>query len=174
MNENEALAYLQKIYPQYTDKLAKVKIVQDTTNFTDPKTNEIHWDGKNSEFLVHEYGHAIGNDTPITKLYEPYAYNDKNFDPGQWYADMNFINRTGDPREFYDKSELTNRVRGAKFKTQGQNYSPEFFMNARNNETQYGDNMRDLLHMFDDNTLSKIFSIEKYSKGKRLIKRTHG
>jgi len=43
--------------------------------------------------------------------------------------------------------------------TKGLQYSPEFFRELRGNENRYGDNMRDLLHMYNDENLSKIFNI---------------
>jgi hypothetical protein len=45
--------------------------------------------------------------------------------------------------------------------TQGEQYTKEFFKNLRSNENQYGYNMRDLLYMFNDDNLEKIFNLKK-------------
>jgi hypothetical protein len=66
-----------------------------------------------------------------------------------------------DPGHFYHPSELEARIKAAKFKTKGQNYTKEFFQNLRQEENKYGNNMRDLLHMYNDDNLVKIFSLKK-------------
>ena len=48
--------------------------------------------------------------------------------------------------------------------SQGQNYTKDFFKNLRSNENQYGDNMRDLLRMFNDDYLEKLFNINSAQK----------
>ena len=52
------------------------------------------------------------------------------------------------------------------------NYSPESFKSIRKNKQQYGDNIRDLLYMYNDENLSKIFKIVIQHKSKpKLIKK---
>ena len=50
--------------------------------------------------------------------------------------------------------------------SQGSSYNKKFFRNLRNNENRYGDNMRDLLRMFDDDHLEKLFNtVSKFQNG---------
>lgn len=93
-----------------------------------------------------------------------------DFQPGKWYADIEFLQRDPNVRlgDYYDKSEVANRVRAAKYRSQGNKYTKEFFRNLRASENKYGDNMRDLLHMYNDETLEKIFGLESYKRGGKL------
>jgi hypothetical protein len=67
--------------------------------------------------------------------------------------------------------------------SKGQQYSPEFFINLKDtDENKYGDNMRDLLHMYSPEVLSFIFNVpvdeyyrdlkspKRYKKGGSLKK----
>ena len=41
------------------------------------------------------------------------------------------------------------------------------FFNLRKNENQYGDNMRDLLHMYDDDNLEKNIQFRIVQNGRK-------
>lgn len=115
------------------------------------------------EFTVHEIWHWLSKNKPNESLKEFYDnLDDKRI--SELGGDLSFVKRTGDPGDFYSPSELESRLNAAKFMTQGQKYTKEFFHNLRKNETQYGDNMRDLLRMYNDDNLVKLFNIDNATK----------
>ena len=118
---------------------------------------------KNDEDAVHELWHYLSQNQPNESYKEWYDnLNDEKI--SGFGGDLQFVKRTGDPSEFYNPSELESRIKAAKYKTKDQNYTKEFFQNLRKNENQYGYNMRDLLHMFNDDNLVKIFNLNSTSK----------
>ena len=116
----------------------------------------------NEEDLIHELSHYLTNNKPNQAYLEFYdKLNDNRIqDLG---GDLNFVKRTGDPGDFYNPSELEARIRAAKYMTRGQNYTKDFFKLLRQDENKYGYNMRDLLHMYNDENLEKLFSINPKS-----------
>lgn len=115
----------------------------------------------NDEDAVHELWHYLSNNQPneVYKDYYDSLNDDRIIELG---GDLDFVKRfENDPGHFYHPSELEARIRAAKFKTQGQTYTKEFFENLRNDENKYGNNMRDLLHMYNDDNLVKIFSLKR-------------
>lgn len=120
----------------------------------------------NDEDAVHELWHFISKNIPDERFQEFYKdLSDSKI--SELGGDLKFVNRTGNPQEFYDPSELLARLFAAKYKTQGNSYTKEFFKNARANETKYGYNFRDLLHMYNDDNLVKLFSFKLNNKHKK-------
>ena len=118
------------------------------------------------EDAVHELWHFISKNIPDERFQEFYKdLSDSKI--SELGGDLKFVNRTGNPQEFYDPSELLARLFAAKYKTQGNSYTKEFFKNARSNETKYGYNFRDLLHMYNDDNLVKLFSFKLNNEHKK-------
>ena len=150
----------KKIRDYYKDyNLDGITIINDSS----PRTENDTIYSPSDEFTVHELWHYISQNKPNEALKEFYdSLNDNKL--LQFGADLDFVKRTGDPSDFYNPSELEARLKAAKFMSQGQNYTKDFFKNLRSNENQYGDNMRDLLRMFNDDYLEKLFNINSAQK----------
>ena len=140
-------------------------------NYEFIKSSDLRTEGNklyvnNDEDAVHELWHFISKNIPDERFQEFYKdlSNSKISELG---GDLKFVNRTGNPQEFYDPSELLARLFAAKYKTQGNSYTKEFFKNARSNEAKYGYNFRDLLHMYNDDNLVKLFSFKLNNEHKK-------
>lgn len=140
-------------------------------NYEFIKSSDLRTEGNklyvnNDEDAVHELWHFISKNIPDERFQEFYKdLSDSKI--SELGGDLKFVNRTGNPQEFYDPSELLARLFAAKYKTQGNSYTKEFFKNARANETKYGYNFRDLLHMYDDDNLVKLFSFKLNNEYKK-------
>lgn len=152
----------QKIKDYYKDyDLDKVVVMQG-----EPRTEADTIYANNDEDQAHELWHWISQNKPNENL--KYFYDNLNDQRIQELGgDLNFINRTGDPNDFYHPSEIEARLKAAKFMSQGQQYTKDFFSNLRKNENKYGYNMRDLLHMYNDENLEKLFntSLQSFKEG---------
>ena len=150
----------KKIRDYYKDyNLDEITVINDSS----PRTENDTIYSPSDEFTVHELWHYISQNKPNEALKEFYdSLNDNKL--LQFGADLDFVKRTGDPSDFYNPSELEARLKAAKFMSQGQNYTKDFFKNLRSNENQYGDSMRDLLRMFNDDYLEKLFNINSAQK----------
>ena len=121
--------------------------------------NNIYY--SNEEDAVHELWHYISKNNP-NKMYEDFYKNLNDDVITSLGGDLQFVKRIdGDPGHFYHPSELEARIKAAKFMTPGEKYTIQFFKNLRSNENKYGYNMRDLLHMYNDENLEKIFNLKK-------------
>ena len=140
-------------------------------NYEFIKSSDLRTEGNklyvnNDEDAVHELWHFISKNIPDERFQEFYKdLSDSKI--SELGGDLKFVNRTGNPQEFYDPSELLARLFAAKYKTQGNSYTKEFFKNARSNETKYGYNFRDLLHMYNDDNLVKLFSFKLSNEHKK-------
>lgn len=140
-------------------------------NYEFIKSSDLRTEGNklyvnNDEDAVHELWHFISKNIPDERFQEFYKdLSDSKV--SELGGDLKFVNRTGNPQEFYDPSELLARLFAAKYKTQGNSYTKEFFKNARANETKYGYNFRDLLHMYNDDNLVKLFSFKLNNEHKK-------
>ena len=140
-------------------------------NYEFIKSSDLRTEGNklyvnNDEDAVHELWHFISKNIPDERFQEFYKdLSDSKI--SKLGGDLKFVNRTGNPQEFYDPSELLARLFAAKYKTQGNSYTKEFFKNARANETKYGYNFRDLLHMYNDDNLVKLFSFKLNNEHKK-------
>jgi hypothetical protein len=136
--------------------LSDINVVMSESPRTEGNTIYI----SNDEDAIHELWHYLSKNT-ANEMYKDFYHNlndDKIVTMG---GDLQFVKRfNGDPGHFYHPSELEARVKSAKFKTKGQDYTKEFFQNLRSDENKYGYNMRDLLHMYNDDNLVKIFSLK--------------
>lgn len=152
----------QKIKDYYKDyDLSNVTLINDSVPRTEG--NIIYSPG--DEYTVHELWHYLSQNKPNEALKEFYDQLDDT-KLQKFGADLKFVKRTGDPGDFYNPSELEARLKAAKFMSQGSSYNKKFFRNLRNNENRYGDNMRDLLRMFDDDHLEKLFNtVSKFQNG---------
>ena len=149
---------LDEVYNFYKDyDLSNIEFITDES----PRTEGNKLYISNDEDAVHELWHYLSNNQPndIYKDYYDRLDDDRIIELG---GDLQFVKRfENDPGHFYHPSELEARIKAAKFKTKGQNYTKEFFQNLRKDENKYGNNMRDLLHMYNDDNLVKIFSLKK-------------
>ena len=149
---------LDKVHDYYKDyDLSNIEFIIDES----PRTEGNKLYIKNDEDAIHELWHYLSNNQP-NEIYKDYYDNlndDRIIELG---GDLQFVKRfENDPGHFYHPSELEARIKAAKFKTQGQTYTKEFFQNLRKDENKYGNNMRDLLHMYNDDNLVKIFSLKR-------------
>lgn len=155
--ENNQFFDMDSVKDFYKDyDLSNVNIIYDKN----PRTEGNSIYANSDESLIHELWHYLSKNAP-NELYKDYYNNlndDKIINLG---GDLNFVKRfENDPGHFYHPSELEARVRAAKFKTNGKKYTQDFFKELRQNENTYGDNMRDLLHMYNDSNLEKIFNLK--------------
>jgi hypothetical protein len=149
---------LDEVRNYYKDyDLSNVEFITDES----PRTEGNKLFISNAEDAVHELWHYLSNNQP-NEVYKDYYDNltdDRIIELG---GDLQFVKRfENDPGHFYNPSELEARIKAAKFKTQGQPYTKEFFQNLRKEEEKYGYNMRDLLRMYSDDNLVKIFSLKR-------------
>jgi hypothetical protein len=144
-----------KYYKDYD--LSNVEFIMDES----PRTEGNKLYIRNDEDAVNELWHYLSNNQP-NEVYKKYYDNlddDRIIELG---GKLYFVKRfENDPGHFYHPSELEARIKAAKFKTQGQTYTKEFFQNLRNDENKYGSNMRDLLYMYNDDNLVEIFNLKK-------------
>lgn len=136
---------------------SEYKKVKSDKAYYDKDSDTVYY--TNDEDLIHEGFHARPDSVLLEQL-RPYYENLNDEKIQNFGGNLQFVKRfEGDPGHFYSPEELGARVSAAKFRTKGNNYTPEFFKYLRTNENQYGDNMRDLLYMYNDENLSKIFNI---------------
>lgn len=152
----------QKIKDYYKEyDLSNVTLINDSS----PRTEGNTIYSPDDEYTVHELWHYLSQNKPNEALKEFYDQIDDT-KLQKFGADLDFVKRTGDPSDFYHPSELEARLKAAKFMSQGALYDKEFFKNLRSDENKYGNNMRDLLRMFNDEYLEKLFNaLSKFKKG---------
>ena len=152
----------QKIKDYYKEyDLSNVTLINDSS----PRTEGNVIYSPDDEYTVHELWHYLSQNKPNEALKEFYDQIDDT-KLQKFGADLDFVKRTGDPSDFYHPSELEARLKAAKFMSQGALYDKEFFKNLRSDENKYGNNMRDLLRMFNDEYLEKLFNaLSKFKKG---------
>ena len=152
----------QKVKDYYNGyDLSDVTLVNDSS----PRTEGSIIYSPSDEYTVHELWHYLSQNKPNEALKEFYDQLDDT-KLQEFGADLEFVKRTGDPGDFYNPSELEARLKAAKFMSQGSLYDKEFFRNLRGDENRYGDNMRDLLRMFDDDHLERLFNVlPKFQNG---------
>lgn len=148
--------YLDLAKEYYSDyDLSNINIIEDKS----PRAEGNNIYVSSDEDIIHELWHVLSNNKP-TELYKQFydSLNDNRII--ELGGDLDFVKRTGDPNIFYHPSEIEARIKAAKYKTKGQNYTKDFFRELRSNENKYGYNMRDLLHMYNDENLEKIFNLK--------------
>ena len=149
----------QSIYDYYKDHdLTGINLIYDNSARTEGNTIYVN----SNESAIHELWHLLSQNKPNEKYKEFYDnLNDNKI--VELGGDLEFVKRfENDPGHFYQPSELEARIKAAKYMSNGQNYTEEFFQNLRStDENKWGDNMRDLLHMFNNKNLVKIFNLKK-------------
>ena len=139
--------------------------------YTDKSNNTIVYN--TPESIYHEYYGHMNPDAQLLQKLLPWYDNLSDERLQELGADLQYVKRTGDPGIFYQPEELLGRIQAAlRIFPKNFNYYPESFKSIRKNEQQYGDNIRDLLHMYNDENLSKIFKLIIQNKSKsKLIKK---
>jgi hypothetical protein len=136
--------------------------------YYDPETDTVFAPDSTGEFYLHELFHARP-DLQLLESLKPYYHNLNDDVLKQFGADLSFVKKfNNDPGHFYSPEELGARVVAATemLKQAGvQNIDESFLKEARLNENKYGDNFRDLLYMYNDENLIKIFNTFKYQQG---------
>lgn len=131
--------------------------------YTDKSNNTIVYN--TPESIYHEYYGHMNPDTQLLQKLLPWYDNLSDERLQELGADLQYVKRTGDPGIFYQPEELLGRIQAAlRMFPKNFDYSPKSFKSIRKNEQQYGDNIRDLLHMYNDENLSKIFKLIKLNK----------
>ena len=148
----------------------KPKFTQSEEQYYDRNNDIIYAQDSIGEGYQHEYFHARPNTTLLNNL-RPYYENLNDNRLIELGADLPFVKRVdNDPNYFYSPEEIGARVSAARYmlnKAGINNIDIDFLRNARKNELQYGDNFRDLLHMYNDENLLQILNTQ-YSKGGHL------
>jgi hypothetical protein len=152
------------------DEPPKPKFKQSQEQYYDRNNDIIYAQDSIGEGYQHEYFHARPNTTLLNNL-RPYYENLNDNRLIELGADLPFVKRLeNDPNHFYSPEEIGARVSAARYmleKAGVKNIDAEFLKNARLNELKYGDNFRDLLHMYNDENLLNIFN-GQYQKGGSL------
>lgn len=165
---NEYLQYVlndPSLTESQRNKLKNVNFIKSDSSYVNG--NNIYIQG-NPEDYIHEIWHYVGNDKQQQNFYKDYYDNLDDNKIQELGGDLDFVKRTGDPSDFYNPSEIFSRVQAAKYmlnKSGISKYDSNLFKNIRKNENMYGYNLRDLLHMYNDNNLEKIFNILYYKSG---------
>ena len=138
--------------------------VVDDNPRTDLENGIIYYNTPESK--IHEYyGHYNPDQELINALLEYYQdLDDEKLQ--QMGADLDFVKRVeNDPNYFYNPEELLARLQASRYMLGNQSYNvdPQFFMDLKGDELKYGENLRDLLHMYNPEILSQLFKIsERY------------
>lgn len=133
--------------------------------YYDRDTDTVFAPDSTGEFYHHEMFHARP-DTALLDSLKPYYDNLNDQRLSELGADLQFVKRLeNDPGHFYSPEELGARVTSASkmLKNAGvKAVDKAFLQEARRNELLYGNNFRDLLHMYNDDNLVNIFGLAKY------------
>ena len=148
----------------------KPKYVRSDQSYYDKDTDTIYYSGDNrkarKEAKKHEEFHREPNNELIEYL-RPYYENLDDEKIIELGGDLDYVKRfEGDPNHFYNPEELGARLSAAAYRTRNAiDYSEDFFEKLRQDENKYGDNMRDLLHMYNNKNLAQIFSFFRNNQG---------
>ena len=156
-------------YQNPSSPLLKPLFKQSQNAYYDPNTDTVFAPDSTGEFYLHEMFHARPDEKLLQAL-KPYYHNLNDDVLKQFGADLSFVKRINDdPGHFYSPEELGARVVSANqmLKNAGiSNINADFLKRARMSENKYGDNFRDLLHMYNDENLVKIFNLTQgFKKG---------
>ena len=178
-NGISSLEEIKKHYNSYQDggivdnpnnPKKKPTFKQSEEQYYDRNNDIIYAQDSVGEGYQHEYFHARPNTALLNNL-RPYYENLNDNRLIELGADLPFVKRVdNDPNYFYSPEEIGARVSAARYmlnKAGINTIDIDFLRNARQNELQYGDNFRDLLHMYNDENLLQILNTQ-YSKGGHL------
>ena len=149
--------------------LNQYKLVQGDESFTNVDNKIIYYTAP--EFAYHEAYHAIGDNQDFENKYSEFFHNLNDDRIQELGGNLDFVKRfENDPGHFYHPSEVLARVMASNYVLQQQGITPDinFFQELRNTPDKYGDNLRDLLNMYNDENLEKLFSIDKFKKGGKI------
>jgi hypothetical protein len=139
--------------------MPKPKYIKSQDPHYDPNTDTIYAPDSIGEFYTHELFHARP-DTILLNELKPYYENLNDNKLLNMGADLKFVKRT-DPNHFFQPEELGARVAVARKILKDVDINEEFLNNLRKNENKYGDNVRDLLKMFNNENLIQILNMKK-------------
>ena len=141
--------------------------------YYDRDTDTIYAPDSIGEFYRHEAFHARPDSVELERL-KPYYDNLDDNRLLELGADLPFVKRMdNDPGHFYSPEEVGARVSAARYMLNNagvNNVDNVFLEEARKNENAYGNNFRDLLHMYNNENLIGIFGKGYSSGGKIHIK----
>lgn len=155
--------------PEQKKLLNQYKLVQGDESFTDVDNKIIYYTAP--EFAYHEAYHAIGDNQDFENKYSEFFHNLNDERIQELGGDLNFVKRfENDPGHFYHPSEVLARVSAGNYMLKQNGVIPDknFFKELRNTPGKYGNNLRDLLYMYNDENLEKLFSISKFEKGGKI------
>lgn len=140
--------------------MPKPKYIKSQNAYYDPNTDTIYAPDSIGEFYTHEMFHAKP-DTNLIKELKPLYENLNDQKLKEFGANLEFVKRI-DPNHFYQPEELGARVAVARKILKDVDINEEFLNNLRKNENKYGNNVRDLLKMFNNENLIQILNMKKH------------
>ena len=147
--------------------MAVPKFAMSKEAYYDKDTDTVYAPDQEGEFYHHEYFHARPDNAFLESI-RPYYENLNDARISELGGDLQFVKRIeNDPGHFYSPEEIGARVAAAShmLKNAGvKSIDKAFLESARKNETQYGDNFRDLLHMYSDDNLVSIFGLANFGR----------
>ena len=156
-----------ELQDDYIDKFqvgGKPKYVRSDQSYYDPETDTIYYSGDSrktrKEAKIHEEFHRNPN-KELLEFIRPQYENLNDDRIVELGGDLEFVKRfDDDPQVLYDPMEIGARLVAAYQRTKNKawDYSEDFFEKARQDENKYGDNFRDLLHMYNNKNLAQMFS----------------
>lgn len=155
--------------PEQQELLNQYKLVLGDESFTDVDNKIMYYTAP--EFAYHEAYHAIGDNRDFENKYSEFFHDLDDEKIQELGGDLDFLKRPGtDPSYFYHPSEVLARVSAGNYILKQNGIIPDknFFKELRNIPDKYGNNLRDLLYMYNDENLEKLFSISKFEKGGKI------
>ena len=146
--------------------------IKDVYNPSIRTEGDIIYNAETDEQKAHEVGGHFNPNKRLLKDLEPYYLDLNDEKLLNFGADLDFIKRNeNDPNYFYSPEELLGRIEASR-QSVGDSWwkleTPSFFKELKEtDENKYGDNLRDLLHMYNPETLAEMFKIaSRYSRTK--------
>ena len=137
----------------------KPKFQKSSEAYYDPDSDTVFAPDSTGEYYYHELFHARPDNAYLQKITPLYSdLNDEKLT--RMGADLPFVKRfEGDPGHFYSPEEVGARRAAASYmlKQAGVKSIDDTFLNeARKDELKYGNNFRDLLHMYNNENLLQL------------------
>lgn len=153
--------------PEQKELLNQYKLVLGDESFTDVDNKIMYYTAP--EFAYHEAYHAIGDNQDFENKYSEFFHNLDDEKIKGLGANWDFVKK--DPSYFYHPSEVLARVMASNYMLQQHGITPDinFFKELRNTPDKYGNNLRDLLNMYNNANLEKLFNWEDYQAFKNSL-----